>query len=112
MKKKQILSIIAGLATFSAVTTAHAAEAVDPNLIEKVKENKYIAFAIALLLGISVLGGAIAQGRVGSTSVEGISRNPGAADKMFTPSILGLVLIESLVIYALVISFLLYAKMA
>ena len=40
-----------------------------------------------------------------SAALEGIARNPGAADKIFTPMILGLALIESLVIYALVIAF-------
>ena len=42
--------------------------------------------------------------------VEGISRNPQASNKIFTPMILGLALIESLVIYGLVIAFLLYGK--
>ena len=43
-------------------------------------------------------------------AVEGISRNPQASNKIFTPMILGLALIESLVIYGLVIAFLLYGK--
>ena len=46
----------------------------------------------------------------GSVAVEGISRNPQASNKIFTPMILGLALIESLVIYGLVIAFLLYGK--
>ena len=41
---------------------------------------------------------------------EGIARNPGASDKLFTPMILGLALIESLVIYSLVISFMILGK--
>ncbi|MBW2710244.1 MAG: ATP synthase F0 subunit C, partial [Deltaproteobacteria bacterium] len=40
----------------------------------------------------------------------GIGRNPGSADKIFTPMIIGLALIESLVIYALLIAFMLYGK--
>jgi F-type H+-transporting ATPase subunit c len=50
------------------------------------------------------------QGRATAAAVEGIARNPGARDKLFTPMILGLVLIESLVIYALVIAFMLVGK--
>ena len=45
-----------------------------------------------------------------AAALDGIARNPGASDKIFTPMILGLALIESLVIYSLLISFLLYFK--
>ena len=50
------------------------------------------------------------QGRTASTALDGIARNPGAAGKLFTPMILGLALIESLVIYSLIISILLLGK--
>ena len=40
-----------------------------------------------------------------------VARNPGASGKMFVPMILGLALIESLVIYSLVISFTLVGKL-
>ena len=67
------------------------------------------ARALGLLaagFGIAIASalGALAQARTASSALEGISRNPGAADKMFVPMILGLVLIESLVIYTLVVS--------
>jgi F-type H+-transporting ATPase subunit c len=42
--------------------------------------------------------------------MEGIARNPGASGKIMTSMIIGLALIESLVIYALVISFMLLGK--
>lgn len=71
----------------------------------------YIALAAGLGLGIAALGGALAQGRAASAALEGISRNPGASGKIFTPMILGLALIESLVIYALVIAFMLVGKL-
>ncbi|MFT5431271.1 MAG: F-type H+-transporting ATPase subunit c [Myxococcota bacterium] len=70
-----------------------------------------IALAAGLGLGLAAFGGAMAQGRAASAALEGIARNPGAADKLFTPMILGLALIESLVIYSLLISFLLYGKL-
>jgi F-type H+-transporting ATPase subunit c len=66
----------------------------------------YAFFGAAIGIGIAALGGALGQGRTAASALEGIARNPGAADKMFVPMILGLVLIESLVIYALVIEIL------
>ena len=65
------------------------------------------AFYLAAGFGMALASafGAIAQARTAASALEGISRNPGAADKMFLPMILGLVLIESLVIYTLVVVF-------
>jgi F-type H+-transporting ATPase subunit c len=69
-----------------------------------------IALAAGLGLGLAALGGALAQGKAAATALDGIARNPGAADKIRGPMILGLALIESLVIYALIIAFLLLGK--
>lgn len=63
--------------------------------------NSGLAF---LGLGLAAIGGALAQSRVASAALEGIARNPQASDKIFTPLILSLAFIESLVIYALVIA--------
>jgi len=72
--------------------------------------DKWLGIGAALAIGLSALGGGIGQGRAAGSAVEGISRNPQASGKIFTPMILGLALIESLVIYGLVIAFLLYGK--
>ncbi|MEM6954217.1 MAG: ATP synthase F0 subunit C [Myxococcota bacterium] len=64
----------------------------------------YKALAAGLAIGIAAFGGSLGQGRAAQAALEGIARNPSAADKMFTPLILSLALIESLVIYALLIS--------
>ncbi len=69
-----------------------------------------IALAAGLAIAIAAFGGALGQGKAAASALEGIARNPGAADKIFTPMILGLALIESLVIYALIIAFLLLGK--
>jgi len=66
---------------------------------------QYVALAAGLCIALAAFGGALAQGKAVTATMEGIARNPGAAGKMFVPMILGLALIESLVIYALVISF-------
>ena len=65
---------------------------------------KYISYFFAL--GIAVFGGTQAQSKAASVALEGIARNPAAADKIQTPMILGLALMESLVIFALISTFL------
>jgi F-type H+-transporting ATPase subunit c len=72
---------------------------------------KYLAIAAGLSIAIGAFGGALAQGKAVTATMEGIARNPGAAGKMFVPMILGLALIESLVIYCLVIAFSLIGKL-
>ncbi len=62
-----------------------------------------LALSAAIVLGVVAFGGALAQGKAASTALEGIARNPAASDKLFTPMIIALALIESLVIYALTI---------
>ena len=64
------------------------------------------AIGAAFLLGIAAAAGAIGQGRATSAAADGISRNPGAAGAIRTMTIIGLALIESLVLYALLIAFL------
>ena len=70
----------------------------------------YIALGAGLGIGLAALGGGIGQGRAAGSALEGIARNPGAAGQIRGPMILGLALIESLVIYALIISLLLVLK--
>lgn len=54
---------------------------------------------------IAVVGGAIGQSKIGAAACEGAARNPGAAGRIQTMMILGLALIESLVLFALLIVF-------
>jgi F-type H+-transporting ATPase subunit c len=63
------------------------------------------AIAAAVGFAIAVFGGAFGQSRIGAAACEGAARNPGAAPKIQTMMILGLALIESLVLFALVIVF-------
>lgn len=64
----------------------------------------------ALVLAIGAAAGATAQGRTAVAACDGMARNPGAAGQIRGIAFLGLVLIESLVIYTLVIAFLLQGK--
>lgn len=63
---------------------------------------KALAAAIAISLG--ALGGALGQGKVAATAMEGIARNPQAAKSMFVPFMVALAMIESLVLFCLVIA--------
>ncbi len=69
-----------------------------------------LAISAGLAIAIAAFGGALGQSRAAAAALEGIARNPGAASKVQTPMIIALALIESLVIYALVIAFLLQGK--
>ncbi len=66
--------------------------------------------AAGLGIAIAAFGGALGQSGAAKAALEGIARNPAAADKLFTPLILSLALIESLVLYSFVISFLIQGK--
>lgn len=99
----RIRNIFSALVVSFAAVPAFAAEALDPNAA-------WVALAAGLAIGIAALGGALGQGKAAAAALEGIARNPGAAGKIQTPMIVALALIESLVIYALVIAFLLQAK--
>ena len=59
----------------------------------------------AFVLGVAAAAGAIGQSRAVAAACEGIARNPSAAGAIRTAMIIGLALIESLVIYALIIAF-------
>lgn len=66
---------------------------------------KYLGAALAI--GLAVIGGGGGQGKAAAAAFEGIGRNPQAADKLFTPFLLGLALIEFQTIMAFIIAFLL-----
>jgi len=68
------------------------------------------AIGAGLCMGLAVFGGGMGQGRAAAAALEGIARNPGASGKITTPMILGLALVESLVLFALVISLMIIGK--
>ncbi|NBX17010.1 MAG: hypothetical protein EBR09_06550 [Proteobacteria bacterium] len=68
------------------------------------------ALSAALAIGLAVIGGASGQGRAAAAANEGIGRNPQSAEKLFTPLILGLALIEFQTIMAFIIAILLATK--
>ena len=69
-----------------------------------------IGIGAGLAIGLAGLGCGIGQGITAGNTTAGIARNPGAAGAMFVNFILGMVLIESIAIYGLVIAILLQGK--
>jgi len=69
-----------------------------------------LALATGLGLPIAVIGAGLGQGKAAAAALEGIARQPEAAGKIQTAMIIALALIESLVIYALLMFFILNGK--
>lgn len=70
-----------------------------------------LAIAVGLGLPIAVIGAGLGQGKAASAALEAMGRQPEAAGKIQTGMIIALALIESLVIYALVMFFMLQSKL-
>lgn len=64
------------------------------------------AVAAALSIGLAAAAGAIAMGMIVSKAVEGIARQPEAEGKIRSGLMVGLVFVETAIIYALVIAIL------
>lgn len=101
--KKMIVAMVALLASVSAFAQEAAPAAVEAATAAPA-DRGLVAIAAALAIGLSVFAGAMAQGKTAATALDGIARNPAASGKLLIPMILGLALIESLVIYALIIA--------
>jgi F-type H+-transporting ATPase subunit c len=103
MRKLNLLFMAVVGVLFSAMTVL----AQTPAAADHAADNSAGLKAIAAGVGfaIAVVGGALGQSRIGAAACEGAARNPGAAPKIQVMMILGLALIESLVLFALLIVF-------
>ena len=98
-----MLSVLAlGVATPVYAQEAAAASSANVELI------RWSIITAGFALAIAASFGALSQAKGLSAAVEGIARNPAAANDIRGNLILGLVLIESLVIYVLLISLILF----
>ena len=70
-----------------------------------------LAIAVGLGVPIAAIGAAAAQGRAAAAAMESVARQPDAAGDIRFLLILSLSLIESLVIYALLVFFMLYGRL-
>ena len=81
-----------------------AVETTQENVQEKSAGSK--AYAAAVCVGLAAAAGAVSMGIAIAKSSEGISRQPEASDKIRTGLMLGLVFIETAIIYALIVAIL------
>ncbi len=107
--KNTAQKIIAGLATILFAQAAFAEEAANTAAAAGggLHTNGLVAIGAGVAIGAAVLGGAIGQSIAAASALEGIARNPAAQGKIFIPMIISMALIESLVLFAFVIAFLL-----
>ena len=80
-----------------------AAETTDAAGSEEGNTLGWKAIATGIAIGLAAAGGAVAMGIATGKSVEGISRQPEAEGKIRTSLMLGLVFIETAIIYALLV---------
>ncbi len=96
-KRAALVFLVAVLALLVApVTFAQAAPAAAAT-------TNWVGVAAAIALGIAAAGCGIGQGLATAAACEGTARNPGAGGPIRIAFILGVALIESLTLYALVI---------
>lgn len=67
----------------------------------------YMALGCVVGLGLAAYGGGIGMGNAISGALSAMARNPGIYQRLFPSMLIGLAMIESLVIYTLVVVLLL-----
>lgn len=70
-----------------------------------------LALVVGLGVSIAVLSAALGQGKAAAAALDAIARQPDAVSDIQRVLIISLALIESLVIYALLVFFMLYPKL-
>ncbi|HEC98379.1 MAG TPA: ATP synthase F0 subunit C [Nitrospirae bacterium] len=93
------LAIVCLLAPF-----AFAEEAAAATVAAGSNARALAVLGAAIGIGLAALGTGIGQGIGLSKACEGVARNPGASGKIMIILIVGLAMIESLAIYALLVS--------
>ena len=97
------------LPAFAAEETATTAGSIAVAPTDETNENDVLsakAIAAAIAIAVVAVGGAIAMGIAISKAVDGISRQPEADGKIRSSLMLGLVFIETAIIYALIVAIL------
>ncbi|MFB6371865.1 MAG: ATP synthase F0 subunit C [Bradymonadaceae bacterium] len=112
--KKKVIAVLSSFAVVALFSTSAfaqegAAAAAAGNAYSMLG---WLGIAAGIGIGIASFGGAIGMGNAVASTLEGIARNPGSRDEVFVPFIIGLALIESLVIYAFAIAYLLQTNVA
>ena len=101
-----LLTVVLTLLTFPALA-AGAVDSADP--VDTAASAQNVgdkALAAAIVVGLAAAAGAIGMGMAIGKSADGISRQPEAEGKIRTTLMLGLVFIETVVIFALIVAIL------
>jgi F-type H+-transporting ATPase subunit c len=104
MKKTVVALSLALLLLWVLAPLCFAAEAEAAGKGSNIFYYAMAALAAGIGVGIGALGCGVGQGLATSKACEGIARNPGATGKITTCLIIGLAMVESLTIYALVVA--------
>ena len=106
MSKRSVLTTLFLFLALGFVSPASAQEAATAGTNSELVKWSIITagFALGIAAGLAAIG----QGLSVSKATEALARNPSAAGEIRGALILGLVLIESLVIYVLLISLILF----
>jgi len=110
MKKLAVAALTTVGLTLGLAAVSLAAE-VDPAIqVTGLKVFMYTVIFAACAIGFAAVGCGLAQALAVKSAVEGTARNPEASGKITVTMLIGLAMIESLCIYALVVALiLLYA---
>jgi F-type H+-transporting ATPase subunit c len=106
MSKKGLFGILTGLVVLGTASSAMASEAAAAGLWTFFG----IAIACGFGIGVAAFGTGMGMGHAINGALQGTARNPEAGGKIMTTMIIGLALIESLCIYALLICFIMVFK--
>ncbi len=107
---RRVAKLFVPMAAFVLTALSSAAAFAQGNAPAANNTKGLMAIGAGLAIGLAALGGGIGQGRAAGSALDGIARNPQASGKIFMPMIVALALIESLVIYGLLIAFNLAGK--
>lgn len=102
------ICVFAGITAFAADSKDTAADSASVTSSETSEDTSTgtKAMAAALCVGLAAAAGAVGMALAISKSAEGISRQPEAEGKIRTTLMLGLVFIETAIIYALIVAIL------
>ena len=103
---KKVLAVVAimGIMALPAMAATPEGDA------GKTGSSNYLGMALAFALGAAAIGGALGQSNAIAKAVDSVARQPEAGARIQGMMIIGLALIETLVIYMLLICFMWGAK--
>ena len=106
MRKRLLTIVMLAAALMIFTVPALAAGTEDSAAMADATASSGKAIAAGIAIGLAAAGGAVGMGMAVAKSVDGISRQPEAEGKIRTTLMLGLVFVETAIIYALIVAIL------